>query len=235
MMTEEEWLLSADPQKMLSLLEGKASERKYRLFGVACCRRAERFFPTRLLSNAVDQVERYAEGVIGGEALRAVRAQVEQSRAGRTGQDTSFHFQYPVSQLCVSDIAYAIPRVLNQLIAEMAGAQLPKQAFLDTQAFKEARQAMWEAESPAQARLLREIVGSPFRCVTIHPSWLAWESGTIPKLARGMYEEEAFDRLPVLADALEEAGCADAEILNHCRRPGEHVRGCWVIDLLLGK
>jgi hypothetical protein len=71
--------------------------------------------------------------------------------------------------------------------------------------------------------------------VTITPAWAAWNDGTIPKLAQAIYEERAFDRLPILADALEEAGCDNADILAHCRQPGPHVRGCWVVDLLVGK
>ena len=68
--------------------------------------------------------------------------------------------------------------------------------------------------------------------MTADPSWL---TSTVLTLAEGIYADRAFDRLPLLADALEEAGCADAEILRHCRKPGEHVRGCWLLDLLLGK
>jgi hypothetical protein len=64
---------------------------------------------------------------------------------------------------------------------------------------------------------------------------LTWNDGIVIKLAQAIYEERAFDRLPILADALEEAGCSDTEILAHCRGPGPHVRGCWVVDLLLGK
>ncbi|MGH7169008.1 MAG: hypothetical protein ACRELG_01855 [Gemmataceae bacterium] len=79
------------------------------------------------------------------------------------------------------------------------------------------------------------MFGNLFRQIIIEPSWLAWNDGTVPKLARNVYERRAFDRLPILADALEEAGCTDADILNHCRQPGEHVRGCWVVDLLLNK
>ena len=66
-------------------------------------------------------------------------------------------------------------------------------------------------------------------------AWLAWNDGTIRKMAQVIYGDRAFDRLPLLADALEDAGCTDADILGHCRTPGEHVRGCWVVDLLLGK
>jgi hypothetical protein len=86
-----------------------------------------------------------------------------------------------------------------------------------------------------RANLLRDIFGNPFRPATLDPAWLRWNDDAIPKLAQAIYDERSFDRLPVLADALEDAGCTDAEILKHCRQPGPHVRGCWVVDLLLGK
>ncbi|MBY0522733.1 MAG: hypothetical protein K2R98_05020 [Gemmataceae bacterium] len=75
----------------------------------------------------------------------------------------------------------------------------------------------------------------PFCRVIVDPSWLDWSSGTVRKLAQVIYEQRTFDRLPILADALEDAGCSDADILTHCRQPGEHVRGCWALDLILGK
>src|SRR5262249_31770929 len=83
--------------------------------------------------------------------------------------------------------------------------------------------------------LLRCIFGNPFRPAAVPAAWLAWRDGTIPRLAQAGYHDRAFDHLPILADALEAAGCADTDILNHCRGPGPHVRGCWVVDLLLGK
>jgi hypothetical protein len=93
-------------------------------------------------------------------------------------------------------------------------------------------QPIWDAGRRRQAILLRDVFGNPFRPVTIDPSWLAWNNSTIPNLAQGIYEERAFDRLPILADALEEAGCNDADILAHCRSGGDHVRGCWAVDLV---
>ena len=68
----------------------------------------------------------------------------------------------------------------------------------------------------------------------IQPGWLAWSDGLAPKLAQTIYEQRAFDRLPILADALTDAGCQDESILTHLRGPGPHVRGCWVVDLVLG-
>jgi len=82
------------------------------------------------------------------------------------------------------------------------------------------------------ANLFRCIFGNPFRPVALDP---AWRTEAVVGLATGIYADRAFDRLPVLADALEDAGCANADVLGHCRGPGPHARGCWVVDLLLGK
>jgi hypothetical protein len=87
-------------------------------------------------------------------------------------------------------------------------------------------------EAVAHARLVRDIFGNPFRPVIVDPRWL---TSTVVSLARTIYEDRAFDRLPILADALEEAGCDDADLLAHCRGDGPHVRGCWVVDLVLGR
>ncbi|QEL19249.1 hypothetical protein [Limnoglobus roseus] len=87
-------------------------------------------------------------------------------------------------------------------------------------------------EAVSQAELLRCVVGNPFRPVTFSPDWL---TPTAVGLAEGIYEDRAFDRLPILADALQDAGCEDAAILAHCRGDGLHVRGCWVVDGVLGK
>ena len=83
-----------------------------------------------------------------------------------------------------------------------------------------------------QCHLLRDIFGNPFRPATLNRSW---STSTVVALARGIYEERAFDRLPILADALQDAGCDNEDVLSHCRGPGPHVRGCWVVDLVLGK
>jgi hypothetical protein len=83
-----------------------------------------------------------------------------------------------------------------------------------------------------QAALLRDVVGNPFRCASVGSSFV---TANVLSIARAIYADRAFDRLPILADALEDAGCDQADILEHCRGPGPHVRGCWVVDLVLGK
>jgi hypothetical protein len=83
-----------------------------------------------------------------------------------------------------------------------------------------------------QLKTLHCIFGNPFRPGAVDPAWL---TSTVVELAHGIYAERAFDRLPILADALQDAGCENADVLDHCRGPGPHARGCWVVDLVLGK
>jgi carbon storage regulator CsrA len=95
--------------------------------------------------------------------------------------------------------------------------------------------AAWDpAEAAAQAGSLRCLFGPPPFRPALRPEWLAFCDGVVAKLAQEVEEQSAFDRLPILGDALEEAGCDDAALLDHCRNAGPHVRGCWVVDLVLG-
>jgi hypothetical protein len=105
------------------------------------------------------------------------------------------------------------------------------QVTTETDAY-EVRQQVQVVEEEAQCDLLRCIFGNPFRPVAFDPKW---RSETVVALAAAIYEERAFDRLPILADALEEAGCDHADVLSHCRGDGPHARGCWVVDGVLGK
>ena len=95
-----------------------------------------------------------------------------------------------------------------------------------------ARRSAREAEDRAHADLFRDIIGNPFRPVAFDP---AWRTETAVGLAERMYDSRDFSTMPVLADALEDAGCDHPDMLAHCRGGGPHVRGCWVIDLVLGK
>ena len=86
-----------------------------------------------------------------------------------------------------------------------------------------------------QSLLLRDILGNPFRLVSLDPVWLTWHGGLLVSMAQRMYDSRDFSDMLVLADAMEEAGCTNQDILAHCRSGGEHVRGCWVVDLVVGK
>src|SRR5262249_19280789 len=89
-----------------------------------------------------------------------------------------------------------------------------------------------KGEVAQQVALYRDIFGNPFRAVTLDPSWL---TATVLTLAAGIYADRPFDRLPILADALQDAGCGNADVLDHCRSNSPHARGCWVVDLVLNK
>jgi hypothetical protein len=98
----------------------------------------------------------------------------------------------------------------------------------DADMFKQRR----EDEMSAQAMILRDIIGNPFRPANIGPEWLV---PSVLTLARTIYDERAFGGMPGLGDALEEAGCDNADILSHCRSGTEHAPGCWVVDAILGR
>lgn len=100
-----------------------------------------------------------------------------------------------------------------------------------TAAFQTAR----HTPTTIQSHILLDLFGNPFRSVNVEQSWLKWNDHTVVRLAQGMYQDCSFDRLPILADALEDAGCTDRDILIHCRQGGNHAKGCWVIDLLTGR
>jgi hypothetical protein len=99
------------------------------------------------------------------------------------------------------------------------------------------------SERALHSGFLRDLFGNPFRPVPfVAPAWVSWNDGTLPQLARAAYEARHLPkgtldpaRLAFLADALEGASCTDAELLGHLRGPGRHVRGCWALDLVLGK
>jgi hypothetical protein len=99
--------------------------------------------------------------------------------------------------------------------------------------------ADYTAKRQVQAKfltgLLRCLEGNPFHPVNINPSWLEFSDSAVLRLAQSIYDNLAFDRLPILADVLTESGCNDTHLLNHCRQPGSHYRGCWVVDAILGK
>ena len=96
-------------------------------------------------------------------------------------------------------------------------------------------QSIAAAERSAQAVLLRDITPNPFQPVIFERSWLHWNDGCMPKLAQAIYDERRFADLAILADALEEAGCTNHDLLDHCRSVQEHLRGCWALDCVLAR
>jgi hypothetical protein len=216
-MTEAEWLAGKKPAAMLKWLRHRAGETKLRLFGCACCRRIWDLLTDERSRRAVDVSERYADRLASVEDLR----------------ETQFGARVAASLAEVRRLQTA-DREEQRSARALHNAALAASRTAVGEGARDAELAV-PAERKAQAALLLEIFGNPFRPVPLASSWLAWNDGTVQKLARAIYAEQRFADLPILADALEDAGCADAAILAHCRTPGEHVRGCWVLDLLLGK
>ena len=128
-----------------------------------------------------------------------------------------------------------LPAELTPLAWQAMAVPAWRAVAADRVAFDAAQNEGAAAERARQCDVLRDLIGNPFCPAAVDPHCLTWNDRTVPRLARALYDEKDFDNLPILADALEDAGCDDADILRHCREPGRHVRGCWVLDLLLGK
>jgi hypothetical protein len=226
--TEQEWLAGTDPQEMLEFLRGKASDRKFRLY---LCESYRTMPSGRLPENirkAILVMERYAEGLACRKELLDARSRAWESvirfaeqqcrsRLGATSEDLLHHARLA-----------AIARGTSPDIDGIVGLAIP--------------QLLQLIERPHQLSLLHDIFGNPFRPVVISPAVLAWNGGTVVRLAQAAYDERQMPagtldsgRLAVLADALEEAGCSDERVLRHLRSSGKHYRGCFVVDLLLGK
>jgi hypothetical protein len=213
-MNEAEWLACADPQPMLEFLQGSASDRRLRLFCCACCRRVWDALTEAASRAAVEVGERYADGLASPEERAAAEAAAEAvafNEAQRREEEVPH-----VTQAALVAVSETVDATIWAAWAASEAAQVPAE------------------ERRRQCDLLRDLF-SPFRPVAASTAWLAWNDGTVRKLAQAIYDARAFERLPILADALEEAGCDNADILSHCRGSGPHARGCWPVDLLLGK
>jgi hypothetical protein len=214
---EATWLSCTDPKPLLDFLRGgrTASDRKLRLFAVACCRRIWLHMPDECSRQAVEVGERYADGLTGDETRDAVWQAIR-----------------GLKEAAVADQDF-------ERAAHLRGTERP---VYDTM-----RRGTFYISSLVDDRdmclFLRDIFSNPFRATpAIGPSVLRWNSGTVPRLARAAYEQRSLpegrldsSRLAVLADALEEAGCQNDEVLGHFRGQDGHWRGCWVLDAILDK
>jgi hypothetical protein len=217
-MTESEWLVAPEVPVMLQFLGKKAGARKRRLFACACVRRIWHLLDDSRSQQAVEVGEEFAEGKVDKQLVKIAQRQAASAArlvAGRiwSGADAASN----CALLSTEDISTAARAVAA---ASQAGGTV-------------------SVEREAQAVLVRDIFGNPFRSVVLDRTWL---TPTVRSLATAAYEERVLPsgeldetRLAVLADALEEAGCTSADILTHLRGLGPHVRGCWAVDSLLGR
>jgi hypothetical protein len=219
-MTEAEWIVSENSYEMLQPCRRiiRTHPRKGHLFAVACCNRIWHLLSDKRSRAAVEMAARYADGLANETRRQAAEqaAQAAHADAFRKKEKAEASAEWAAQFAASSNSWFAATRASNYAFVG-AGDELHL-----------------GPEHAAQARLLRCIFGpSPFR----HPTSIdaSWQSAGVVKLAREIYEQQSFEQLPALGDALENAGCYDSFILSHCRSAGAHVRGCWVIDLLLGK
>ena len=215
MMTEERWLAATDWRKMRWWLPLKLSKgRKARLFAVACSRRVAHLSGDSRCDEALAVSELFADE-------RASRARLrEAEEAALVAVREAVDKQGPQAIAWARDAAWRTSRATS--VWHGARSCLNVVSYRDV-----------STEVAAQTVLLRDIFGNPYRPVVLDPAWL---TSDVLALARGIYEEKAFDRTPILADALQDAGCASEDVLSHCRDTSlTHVRGCWVVDVLLGK
>jgi hypothetical protein len=212
--SETEWLTGTDPQELLYGLPDRICPRKFRLIALACCQRMSHRLTHELSQEAVVMAEQNAEGMVSDDELRNLSQRFRfeyNQRLAASGRNWN---SMNTSDL---DAAYEMtfkifPASVVSRVVEAAKNQTEERAVL--------------------CGLIRCVVGNPYAPAPVYPPRV---SSTVNALAQAIYNDRAFQRMGVLADALEDAGCTDTDILNHCQGPGPHFRGCWVLDLLLAK
>jgi hypothetical protein len=210
-MTEADWLCATDPEPMLDFLMPRRPRRKLALFGIACARSIPRLCNEELSATAIAVSERYADRQAKIDEVR-----VALRNAGPPPGDYS-HYTRDALDRFLAEHAVLCNAAFN---AELVCNYALKAA------------ADRSAEKQAQCDLFREVFGNPFRTIRMRKSWL---TSAVHQLAESIYADKTFDCLPILADALQESGCDHQDVLGHCRSAGLHVRGCWVVDLVLAK
>ncbi len=219
-MTEEEWLICQEPYGMLEYLKIRSTNRQSRLFACACCRRIWNLITIPAFREAVEIAEDYSDGLVALKVCKSANRRLSKIyRGSEIRTDCYRHASHAALKCLNKDVGWHPSSRYSAIQAACASADADSQ---HTKATEEA----------AQVDLLRDIFGNPFRPVAFDPNW---RTATAVGLARTMYDARHFNAMPILADALQDAGCEDAAILGHCRdADGVHVRGCWVVDLVLG-
>jgi hypothetical protein len=237
-MTETDWLTCKDPQLMLTFLKGNGSSRKLRLFAISCCRRWTSLLVPETLG-ALEIAELFAEGQVDSFARKQAR---EIALHAPWCSDKSTAHRRGPAKACV---AAALARRSHEAAASaehfgrnigVLSRKWDRDAYEQTELGLKIKPHEWTKARLEQAEyhatVIKDIFGNPFLPVALDHSWL---TSTILSLARQMYESRDFSLMPILADALQDAGCDREDVLNHCRGPGPHVRGCFVVDLVLSQ
>jgi hypothetical protein len=214
-MGPKDWAACTQVDLMLKGLDPKKHRRKWVLFNCACCRHVWDRLPDDDCRAYVEAAERYALGTGLRKELGPLKGPVNVAIARSLSPNPAGWHAAVAASTVTNTSRYC--------------------AWNAARAVGDPGRVAYRRERHAQADLLREVVGNPFRPVAVEPAWLRWGGGAVPRLAQAVRADGRFADLPVLADALEEAGCTDSELLAHLRGPGPHVRGCWALELVLGQ
>ena len=257
-MTEAEWLVCGDPFHMLCHLQEGGTlgacwgSRKARLFAVACCRRVLAFLPDDRHREAVELSARFADGQASASDLEELSESLwafygVPPGAGYLIQPAEMCYllsYWPLAADWMDACTGAEQAVMLVGHVHRTGQVLRSDVwFANDKWWESEAEAARTAERFAQASVIRDIFGNPFRpSSSLSPAVLAWNDGTVRRIAEGIYQDRQMpegtldnSRLLILADALLDAGCEDEALMEHCRSEGPHVRGCWAIDTILGK
>jgi hypothetical protein len=194
----------------------------------AACRRHWLLLEVECLRSAVEISEQYADGTVGRAELAKAATAAWHIVRPLPRSAPGYHAGWAAAWSTAPDNRYFAENASAYLLDDTGGII---KYLLGALGVVTAR-----PERLSQAHLLCDIFGNPFRpCHPLPVAVLAWNDGTVRRIAAGIYEQRAFDRLPILVDALLDAGCHDEELLAHCRGAGPHVKGCWAVDLILGR
>lgn len=248
-MTLEDWLACTDALSLCTELRCFSSERKLHLLAAALLRRVWDKLPSHHSRAAVEATEKFADGLITADALLWARSQAERESAEQVWvtwvSSAEYDLLHPEECCPCCDDAksrYECRVAKRGGILDGARNGLSDPAWVATRAAFHTLElalpwsadqqggAFWDGEWRSMFATVSEILGED----RADPRWPRWRTLDVRALARGIHRDGAFDRLPILADALQDAGCDDEYVLQHCRRPGGHVRGCWVVDLAMG-
>jgi hypothetical protein len=234
-LSQAKWLSSSDPYWIYWPIKERVSERKAALYVVACALATPLADLPAILKRAIAVIEATAEG--GGQdrilSLERAASRAIDLAVDKAGMDSAPHF-----------LALAALRMATRPLARLAN-HVPYFLALAVQQLQGQ-----EAASRLRRRyadLLRDVIGNPFKKIVTKPARrgrpyrrqvffnAAWRTPAVVGLANAIYDEQSFGLLPILADALEDAGCDQPDLLEHCRSGGVHARGCWVLDLVLDR
>lgn len=224
-MTEKQWLSTPDPIAMMldqvAWMRLKRSRRKERLCSCACCFALGDSLSNKTQRSALLASERYADGLIKSATLGTwwtrMNTLTNRARPKNNRETAEVAICRAVAWACKEDRFFERHNTIYTLCNSKSGL----------------KSSVREPLRPVVAGIIRDIFGNPFRKITFNKKW---RTDTAVSLARAMYDSREFSAMPILADALQDAGCDNEDVLSHCRDANQvHVRGCWVVDVVLEK